>query len=428
MAARGATPRITWGASFANVIEFGGPVEAALNYERPAEGSEFDGVDSSGEADSWIYGPDQLLEATVRWIPMTDTRLPVRATGWDGWAGAPDNLNLLANGSFEAALTDSWSSLSAAFTRINTDPAPPQGTYVLDKSGAGSGQSAHRIPVTPGATYDLRALVKRVSTGSDAPQYLGVSCFNARNQLLNPFTWYAPNGLATDGVLAADVVEGATTVTLVDASGYPDESGSGFNTYVALGALPLGADIPNLTVLRYQSKSGNVLTLQSAVPAGVSALRGSATRFHRSGSNHIYCLLGNVLPSTLSTSWVELSATIGGGEILAGATAFGLSAFAPGTRYLSVYVQGNGTEVLRYDDFRLTRLGPTGLGWRAFLAWAREANVFRWYPDVDHPAVYYPMRLVEPLTDSGLTLERGSRHRALRLVMRTSDRSVLTGY
>jgi len=67
-------------------------------------------------------------------------------------------------------------------------------------------------------------------------------------------------------------------------------------------------------------------------------------------------------------------------------------------------------------------------GWRAFLEWARQMNVFRWIPDKTVPATYYTMYLVEPLTDPGVQLERGNRHRSLRLLMRTSDRTVVTGY
>ena len=85
MAARGAIPRITWGTSFANTLNIGIPVEA-LNYSLPGEGSEF-ARSPAGEADAWVYGTDEFLEVTVRWIPITDTTVPEVATGWDGTTG-----------------------------------------------------------------------------------------------------------------------------------------------------------------------------------------------------------------------------------------------------------------------------------------------------------------------------------------------------
>lgn len=86
MAVRGAKPQITWGASFANTLNVPIPAGDALNYPLPADGSEWI-VGPSGEADAWIVGPDQVLEVTIRWIPITDTTTPDVATGWDGTTG-----------------------------------------------------------------------------------------------------------------------------------------------------------------------------------------------------------------------------------------------------------------------------------------------------------------------------------------------------
>lgn len=83
---RGKIPRITWGAAFANQLDIRDPVNA-LNYQVPAEGSEFDTNPSSGSADSWIYGPEQMLEVTIRWIPIANTTTPAVATGYDGATG-----------------------------------------------------------------------------------------------------------------------------------------------------------------------------------------------------------------------------------------------------------------------------------------------------------------------------------------------------
>lgn len=86
MAYRGRYPRITWGAAFANTLELASPLERALNYPRPREGSEFTDA-PSGSWDSWIVGTDHLLEGVVRWIPATDMTAPFVATGWNGATG-----------------------------------------------------------------------------------------------------------------------------------------------------------------------------------------------------------------------------------------------------------------------------------------------------------------------------------------------------
>jgi hypothetical protein len=86
MANRGRYPRITWGTGFANTLEFGVPLDGALTYDQPREGSEWQAA-PSGAADAWIIGRDYVLEGTVRWIPAADTTTPVVATGWNGPTG-----------------------------------------------------------------------------------------------------------------------------------------------------------------------------------------------------------------------------------------------------------------------------------------------------------------------------------------------------
>jgi hypothetical protein len=79
----------------------------------------------------------------------------------------------------------------------------------------------------------------------------------------------------------------------------------------------------------------------------------------------------------------------------------------------------------------VTPVAATGFdgaaGWRAFLEWARDKNVFRFYPDAAQTA-FLPCYLVEPITDHGQALEKGYKHRSIALKMRTSDGSAFTGY
>lgn len=86
--AAGEKPAILWGASFANTLEFGYPLDQAVTYPEPREGSEW-AVAPSGEADAWITGTSQLLSAVARWIPIADGTTPegTPITGWDGATG-----------------------------------------------------------------------------------------------------------------------------------------------------------------------------------------------------------------------------------------------------------------------------------------------------------------------------------------------------
>lgn len=80
-----AVPRILWGASFANVLSFGYPLDGPISYPLPREGSEWVQA-SSGVRDAWLVGTDQRLRGSVRHIPIADTVSPV-ASGWDGATG-----------------------------------------------------------------------------------------------------------------------------------------------------------------------------------------------------------------------------------------------------------------------------------------------------------------------------------------------------
>ena len=78
-------PKITWGAAFANTVDFGYPLDNVTAGDEPRAGSVFD-RSTAGVEDAWITGVDYLLTAEHRWIPQVDTAAPL-ATGWDGATG-----------------------------------------------------------------------------------------------------------------------------------------------------------------------------------------------------------------------------------------------------------------------------------------------------------------------------------------------------
>lgn len=83
--ARATIPKVTWGASFANTLNFGQPLDNAVAYSTPREGSEWV-QGASGARDAWLMGHNQRLRGTVRNVPTSNTTDPL-ATGWDGSTG-----------------------------------------------------------------------------------------------------------------------------------------------------------------------------------------------------------------------------------------------------------------------------------------------------------------------------------------------------
>lgn len=80
---RGATPRITWGAAFANSLVFDRALDRARTYPVDIEGNErADAAD--GGASGWTLGERYVLAGTVRRIPRVDTG---GVTGWEGATG-----------------------------------------------------------------------------------------------------------------------------------------------------------------------------------------------------------------------------------------------------------------------------------------------------------------------------------------------------
>lgn len=85
---RKARPAILWGDAFANTLLFGYPLDEAMTYALPREGSE-EVQGSSGIEDSWDEGTDHYIEGRARWIPRETGNTPegVSATGWEGATG-----------------------------------------------------------------------------------------------------------------------------------------------------------------------------------------------------------------------------------------------------------------------------------------------------------------------------------------------------
>ena len=79
---QGYVPRIRWGTSFAQELVFGLPLENALAFPRPAEGSAW-AISDAGVEDAWITGTDYFLRGVIRRIPRDRQLNPAPATGWN---------------------------------------------------------------------------------------------------------------------------------------------------------------------------------------------------------------------------------------------------------------------------------------------------------------------------------------------------------
>jgi hypothetical protein len=82
---RGTTPKITWGAAFANTITFAQPLDVANCYSGPPAGWEPQLIDAAnGERDGWLHATFEFLEGVAKRIPRVDTG---GITGWEGATG-----------------------------------------------------------------------------------------------------------------------------------------------------------------------------------------------------------------------------------------------------------------------------------------------------------------------------------------------------
>lgn len=80
-----AISKITWSGSFLAQVNIPYPIDNAVGYSVPREGSEWSQA-VSGIEDANILGTDYVFEGDIRWIPNTNSTNPL-ATGWSGSNG-----------------------------------------------------------------------------------------------------------------------------------------------------------------------------------------------------------------------------------------------------------------------------------------------------------------------------------------------------
>jgi hypothetical protein len=80
---RGLTPRITWGAGYANALVFFGRFDAVIGFPREFGESTHD-LTLGGDGVGYTWPEHSILSGIVRRIPRVDT---AGVTGWEGATG-----------------------------------------------------------------------------------------------------------------------------------------------------------------------------------------------------------------------------------------------------------------------------------------------------------------------------------------------------
>lgn len=194
--ARGIRPFIVWGTSAPQErLIFGWPLDSALTYPIPRNGSEWVTL-PSGVVDAWLVGHDSVLTAKVRSIPRVDEITPRPASGWESPGGWDAFLRWAREGGAFTLFADGRNHVSASNMDTDTDASG-----VVNDFTSGAGGTAG---VTP--TYSLnggeRAQQIAVAGTGDATSWVQV-----RQDVAGRFV----AGMTV--TLSADAISGLTSAT-----------------------------------------------------------------------------------------------------------------------------------------------------------------------------------------------------------------------
>ena len=215
-------------------------------------------------------------------------------------------------------------------------------------AGAGSFQGSTQgafstdefIPVDPSRAYKGSCWIKSTTVDSSNQAYFGIYCHDVDEQGISP-QFHMKYAGSTDTTLAADVNDGDLTITLTDATGWCNSSGSYLRNLAWYGYTnSYGYTYPDYTYTRNVIHSsggawaaggitGNVITLASPWSRGFLA-SGSAIRNSRSGSTYKYSFGGN---KDIPGDWTKLEGVIGGSDT---SGANNTAMFAPGTAFVKL--------------------------------------------------------------------------------------------
>jgi hypothetical protein len=287
-----------------------------------------------------LYAASYKFDETTTWTTDKD--------------GVYEFNNLMVNGACELASTYNVNFESATLSGARS------GYCFSDTRLTAQVLGTLYIPVVTNETYFLSAWHRSTGSSGDSNLYSGYHCYD-RNKVS---IWCRDLGGYGNTTLAAQLNNGATSVSLTSAAGWAATGAPSYQRY--LNIYPTGdpdyGDAYKYTKLLYEYSNLTSTTLTLAAPyPGVTMPAGTPVSNGQDGSTYNYALAaGGVVPNT----WSYYSTVITG----EGHTNIdGYTKFRYGTKYItwmSLTNYGNsGTRVILTDDIQLGNITRYGQGY-----------------------------------------------------------------
>lgn len=207
------------------------------------------------------------------------------------------------------------------------------------------------IPVDTSMSYSGKVSAKSVGASGNSAAYFGIACYDRdRNFIGHHQNAHYTN---TETTLAADLVNGATTITVGSTANWQTSGTAVHTRYAGITVDGYQNYTYAKTSLPYTTYSGNVITLTSPY-SGPTIKAGTAIANYYGGSGYNYFVASGI---TVPNTWNTYTGTIN--PIQPGTYPVAESTFRFGTAFvkfliLANYAQSSGY-TLYLDDFNLTQ-------------------------------------------------------------------------
>ncbi|MCA9062796.1 MAG: DUF4347 domain-containing protein, partial [Planctomycetaceae bacterium] len=204
--------------------------------------------------------------------------------------------------------------------------------------GAWNGTADQQYLVDTAGSYLLR--FTGVSDSAVPLHYAGLAPYDVDGAFISPYNYLQYAG-SVQTTLAVDLLPGATTIQLTDATGWYNGPTSHFRSlgwfpYVDSLGDSYGTDYTRNIATQIWSQSGisgNTITLDSPW-SGPALSAGTQVANIHSGGNYLYTVLGNQPLATTPTEYTDTITGLGGNS-------YDVHQFPPGTAYVSPLVLTN---------------------------------------------------------------------------------------
>lgn len=239
------------------------------------------------------------------------------------------------------------------------------------------------IPVDNSITYTTKVSAKSVGSPLSVV-YLGVACYDKDRNFINHYN--NAHYTNTETTLAADLVSGATTITVTSAANWQSSAAAASVRYAGINIDGYKAYTYAKLSLPYASISGNVITL-TTVYTGITIKSGTSIANYYDGNNYNYNM-ASAATVLAGPNWTKYTGTIT--PIPSGTYPVSDTVFRHGTAYVKVlgllnYGQTTNS-IIRLDDWSVEQSpdilsstvsvnAVTGAGFRAGnLTWDSAGN------------------------------------------------------